>query len=100
MAWCPIREANSGLGEKEVVRYPLDDQDLVWYEVEQSGILARRTSILAVPGVWVADVLTLVHRQHGHPGVGRTLSLLRDGFHWSGRCRDTREYVLSCMVLA
>ena len=49
------------MGEKEVVRYLLDDQDLVWHEVEQSRLLTRRTSVLAVPGVWVADVLASVH---------------------------------------
>ena len=78
------------------MRYLLDDQELVWYEVEQSGILARSTWVLAVPGVLVADLLVLVHCQHGHPKVGRMLSLLRDRFHWPGMCRNARGYVLSC----
>ena len=56
----------------------------------------KRTSVLPVPRLLVADLLALVHCQHGHPGVGRTLSLLRDRFHWSGMCRDARDYVLSC----
>ena len=83
-------------GETEVVRYLTDDQNLVWHEVEQSGVLSRPTSVLAVPGVWVADVLALVHCQHGYRGVGRTLPLLRDRFHWPGGCRDAMEYVLPC----
>ena len=100
-----VREALGGeggttrrrrLGEKEVVRYLLDDQGLVWYELEQRGILARRTSVLTVPRGLVADLLALVHCQRGHPGVARTFSLLRDRFHWPGTCRDSREYVLSC----
>ena len=37
-----------------------------------------------------------MHCKHGHPGVARTLALLQDRFHWSGMCRDAREYVLSC----
>ena len=98
-----VREALGGevetgqgerMGKKEMVRYLLDDQDLVWYEVEQSGILARRTSAVVVPGVLVAYVLALVHCQHEHPGVGKTISQLRDRFHWPEMCRDAREYVL------
>ena len=84
------------MSEGKAARYLLDDQGLVWYELEQRGILVRRTSVLAVPRVLVADLLALVHCQHGHPGVGRTLSLLRDRFHWPGMCRDARDYVLSC----
>ena len=106
-----VREAIGGeggttgrgrLGEKEVARYLLDDQGLVWYELERRGILARRMSVLAVPRGLVADLLSLVHCQHGHPGVEhghpgveRTFSLLRDRFHWPGMCRDSREYILS-----
>ena len=52
----------------EVVRYILDDQYLLWYEVELSGMLPRRTSIVAVPGILVADVLVLVHCQNGRQG--------------------------------
>ena len=55
-----------------------------------------RTSVLAFPAVWVADVLALVHCQHGHPGAARTLSLVRVRFYWPGMCRDAWEYVLSC----
>ena len=40
------------IGGKEVARYTFDDQDLVWYEVDQSGILSRRTSVIAVPAVF------------------------------------------------
>ena len=32
------------MGEKEAARYILDNQDLVWFEVELSGIRTRRTS--------------------------------------------------------
>ena len=86
----------SKMSEGEAARYLLDDQRLVWYELEQRGIPVRRTSVLAVPRSLVADLLALVHCQHGHPGVGRTLALLRDRFHWPGMCRDARDYVLCC----
>ena len=84
------------MSEGEAARYLLDDQGLVWYELEQRRILIRRTSVRAVPCVLVADLLTLVHCKHGRPGVGRTLSLLRDRFHWPGMCGDARVYFLSC----
>ena len=44
----------------------------------------------------IADVLALVHTLHGHEGVGATLALVRDHFHWPTVTRDTRQYVLSC----
>ena len=58
--------------------------------------MVRGKSILAIPGVLVAHLLALVHYQHGHPGVGRARSLLRDPFHLPGMCRDAKEYVVSC----
>ena len=100
-----VREALGGerrpgwrgqMSEGEVARYLLDDQELVWYEVEQRGILVRRTSVRAVPCVLVADLLGLVHCKHGNHSIGRTLFLLRDRFHWPGMCGDARFYVLSC----
>ena len=84
------------IGEKEVVRYLVDDQDSVWYEVEQRGITARRTPVLAVPGVSVDDLLALVHCQNEHPGIGRTFLLLHDRFHQAGMRRDAKEYILPC----
>ena len=83
------------LGEKEVTRYFLDDRGLEWYKLEQRGILARRTLVLAVPRGLVPNSLGLVNCQSRHPRVGRTFSLLRDRFHWPGMCRDSREYILS-----
>ena len=65
-----VREALGGevetgrgerMGETEVARYLLDDQDLGWCEVEQSGILTWRTSVLDVLAFLVADVLAFVH---------------------------------------
>ena len=66
------------------------------YELEQRRILARCMLFLAVPCLLVADLLALAHSQHGHPGVGRTLSLLRDRFHWPGMYRNAKYYLFSC----
>ena len=63
-------EGQGQMSEAEVARYLLDDQWLVWYELEQRGILVRRTSVLAVPRLLVADLLAFVRCQHGNPGVG------------------------------
>ena len=64
--------------------------------MERSATLVRRTSVFAMPSCLVSDLLALIHCQHGHPGVVRTLALLRDRFHCPGMCRDAREYVLLC----
>ncbi|CAM9581558.1 unnamed protein product, partial [Pylaiella littoralis] len=41
----------------------------------------------------VANILALVHVLHGHAGVGPTLALAREKFHWPTQVKDTREYV-------
>ena len=82
---------------KEVVsRYLIDDQSLLWLEMERRAPLVRRTLVLAIPSCLVSDLLALIHCQHGHPGVARALALLRDRFHCLDMCRDAREYDLSC----
>ena len=100
-----VREALGGKGEtrggermveKKIVRYLVDDQDLVWYELEQGGILTWRTSVLAVPGVWVADVLAFVHCQHAPRGrqdaytTARPLPLAREVYKCEGVCLVVR----------
>ena len=85
-----------GLTDAELKKYLIDNQSLLWLECERIGVFARKMSVLAVPQCSVPDLLALVHCQHGHLGVARTLSLLRDRFHWPGIGRHTRNYVCSC----
>ena len=85
-----------GLTDAELNKDLSDDQNLLRQESERVGLLARKTSILAIPHCLEPHLLALVHCQHGQPRVTRTLSLLRDRFYWPGVCRDTRDYVLSC----
>ena len=85
-----------GLTDAELNINLIDDQNLLWLECERVGVLARKTSVFAVPQCLVPDLFALVHGQHGHPGVPRTLPLLRDRLHSPGMWRDTRDYVLSC----
>ena len=70
-----------GLTDVELNKFLIDDQNLPLLECERVGVLARKTTVLVVPHCLVPDLLALVHCQHGHPGVTRTLSLLRDRFH-------------------
>lgn len=70
------------------------------YQLDERGIIrytdTRGKDLIAVPRLMVADVLALVHGLHGHAGVGATLALVRDHFHWPTVVKDTRQYVLSC----
>ena len=83
---------SSGTGEEGVdtTSCGLDDDDVVRYTNEQGRKLP------AIPESVIADVLALVHTLHGHAGVGATLALVRDHFHWPAVNRDTRQHVLSC----
>ena len=82
--------SGTGKGGVDTTSYGLDDDDVVRYTDEQGRKLP------AIPESMIADVLALVHTLHGHAGVGATLALVRDHFHWPAVTRDTRQYVLSC----
>ena len=75
------KSEQEGLTLAELSEDFLDNQNLLWHERKCVGVLARETSVLAIPHVLEPHLLALVHCQHGHPGVTRTLSLLRDRFH-------------------
>ena len=76
---------------KEVLqKYRLDEKGVIWFSPKEEKPL------LAIPAAMVPDVLALVHTLHGHVGVGATLALVRDRFHWPSVVKDTRQYVLSC----
>ena len=46
-----------GLTKKVVNRYLVDDQSLLWLEMERNATLVRRTSALAIPSCLVSDLL-------------------------------------------
>ena len=72
----------------------------VEYRRDDAGVIrvsgAKRKGLMAIPQCMVADILALVHSLQGHAGVGATLSLVRDHFHWPTVVKDTRGHVLSC----
>ena len=70
--------------------YVIDENNLVWHTPNDSK------PVLAVPRSIVPELLALVHTLHGHAGVGATLALVRNHFHWPTIARDTRLYVASC----
>ena len=51
---------------------------------------------MAVARALVPGVLALVHSAYGHPGVARTLLLIKGKYGWPTVAQDVREYVLSC----
>ena len=85
------RTSPTNIHEEQPEQYVIDDRDLIWF----TGKTAKKPT-LAIPRSVVADVLSLVHTLHGHPGVASTLILIRERFHWHTMARDVREYVLSC----
>lgn len=73
--------------------------------VEQEGILYRRSfrpdggeTVLQVvlPVALQPEVLTLLHQQHGHQGVERTLELVRQRCYWPGMSADVAQWVQKC----
>lgn len=72
---------------------------------EQAGVVYRQVSrpdggevVLQVllPTLLRDKVLTEVHQNHGHQGVGRTLELLRQRCFWPGMASDVRRWCQSC----
>ena len=86
-----LRDSN-GVGAEgiDTTGYSLDDDDVIRYADDKGRKLP------AIPEAMIADVLALVHTLHGRAGVGATLALVRDHFHWPSATSDTRQYVLSC----
>ena len=83
-------KANTGQGGRVDKRYDLGADEVIRYDD------GKGRKLPAIPDSMVADIIALVHTMHGHAGIGATLSLLRDHFHWPTMTRDTRQYVLSC----
>lgn len=54
----------------------MDENDIVHF------VDVRGRNLIAIPQCMVADILALVHGLQGHAGVGATLSVVRDRFHW------------------
>ena len=51
---------------------------------------------MTIPRALLQGVLGLVHSTNGHPGVARTLLLVKGKYRWPTVAQDVREYVLSC----
>ena len=67
------------------------------------GVLYRKVNIdgqercqLVLPAAYVNDALKGLHNDIGHPGKGRTLSLLRDRFYWPGMSHDVEYWIRQC----
>ena len=55
---------------KEVVnRYLIDDESLLWLEMERSATLVRRTSVLAIPSCLLSDLLALIQPTQASRGL-------------------------------
>lgn len=73
--------------------------------VEQDGVLYRKIFHpdgakaifqLLLPAAMISDVLTQVHKEHGHQGVERTLALLRARCYWPGMSSDAARWCQRC----
>lgn len=53
-------------GKKDMQKYRVEDQNLLWYEFEKRRELSGQTSTPLVPRCFVVDWRVLVHCQHGH----------------------------------
>ncbi len=98
-------------------RYPTSDerkqlspQGLVLLQqwgrlLEQAGVMYCQVArsdggepVLQVllPAALKDKVLTEVHQNHGHQGVGRTLELLRQRCYWPGMSADVKRWCQTC----
>jgi hypothetical protein len=50
----------------------------------------------ALPPAHLNTVLEAMHNDMGHPGKDKTLSLLKDRFHWPGMSKDVEEWISHC----
>ncbi|KAK7921991.1 hypothetical protein WMY93_008893 [Mugilogobius chulae] len=73
--------------------------------VEQDEVLYRKVYRpdggepvlqLLLPVALIEEVLTLLHQEHGHQGVERTLSLLQSRCYWPGMAKAVRQWCAHC----
>ena len=69
------------------------------------GILHRQIKLdgqvreqMVLPSKYVQDVLYRLHKEVGHPGRDRTLSLIRDRLFWPGMSADVEEWIKNCNI--
>lgn len=88
-------------GENRVVIDMLRQWDRI--ELEQ-GRLYRKVNDpqqgqlqqLVLPKCLQDRIMTQLHKQSGHQGIDRTVSLVRSRFYWTGMYADISEYCKSC----
>ena len=85
-----LREVGDRQTPEGTANYVLDDNDLLL------SVPRGEAPKLAIPRALVPGVLALVHSTYGHPGVARTLLLVKGMHGWPTVAQDVREYVLSC----
>ena len=51
---------------------------------------------LLVPTVLKPEILKMLHDEHGHQGVERTISLIRSRFYWPECEKEVRQYIGRC----
>ena len=73
--------------------------------VEQDGVLHQQVLCpdgaepvlqLLLPATLKKEVLTQIHQGHGHPGVERTLELLRQRCYWPGMSLEVARWCQAC----
>lgn len=77
-----------------------------WRKIkEKDGLLYREVQLppsratalqLLLPAALRAEVLTNLHNNHGHQGVDRTTSLVRQRCYWPGMSRDIKKWCEEC----
>ncbi|KAL2098384.1 hypothetical protein ACEWY4_007591 [Coilia grayii] len=74
--------------------------------VERDGVMYRRVFCpdgaeeyfqALLPASLKSEVLTQLHQEHGHQGVGRTLELARKRCYWPGMSSDVAKWCLECV---
>jgi len=73
--------------------------------IEQARVVYRQVSFrwgefvlqVLLPAALNDKILTEVHQNHGHQGVGRLLELLRQRCYWSGMTSDVWRWCQACV---
>lgn len=97
-----------GKGSRELVRQwgRMKQRESVLYRCTHTPDGGREVDQLVLPQCLQSRVLRLLHDEHGHQGVERTLQLVRSRYYWPHMyvdierwCRDCERCVLSKAVV-
>ena len=89
------QDQDEAISKMKAIR-KVSEMNGVWIKKGRQSLDGISLHQMIVPIVLIACILRTFHDCAGHLGARKTLSAMKDTFHWRRMSKDVREYVASC----